>query len=229
MIPRQRLATAEAPDGALLDLFRRGDEYVIRIREGGYQLMSSDDESSSRSLAELGCRGLERAKSGRVLVGGLGMGFTLRAALDCTGPGVEVEVAELVPAIVDWNRDIFGELAGHPLKDARARLHVGDVRDCIRRRGGRYDAILLDVDNGPEGLVHRANDAIYGKRGLAEAWNALRPGGALAVWSFSDDARFTRRLETAGFDAEVHRVHGSRKGRGRYHYIWEARRPSPRR
>lgn len=205
-----------------MELYRRGHEYEIRA--GGYQLMSNEDESSSRSLAEIGCRGLEGARSGRVLVGGLGMGFTLRAALEHSGPGVTVEVAELVPAVVDWNRDILGELAGHPLDDARTVLHVDDVRDCIRRGRARYDAILLDVDNGPDALAHPANDALYGGRGVAEAWDALRPGGALGVWSFSDDPRFTKRLEAQGFAAQVHRVHGSRKGRGRYHYVWEARR-----
>jgi spermidine synthase len=225
VIPRLKLATAEAPDGTLLELYRRGHEFEIRA--GGYQLMSNEDDSSSRSLAEIGCRGLGPARQGRVLVGGLGMGFTLRAALEHTGPGVAVEVAELVPAVVEWNREILGELAGHPLADPRARLYVGDVRDRIREARPPWDAILLDVDNGPDSLAHPANDALYSARGLAEAWGGLRPGGVLGVWSFSDDARFTLRLRSQGFAVEVHRVHGSRKGRGRYHYIWEARRPEP--
>jgi spermidine synthase len=222
VLPWIELARAEAPDGQRLVLRRRGQSYLIVA--GGHDLMSSEDEGSSRDLAILGCAHLPRAGAARVLVGGLGMGFTLRAALEATGPQVAVEVAELVPEVVDWNRGELGALAGRPLDDPRTTLTAGDVRAPIRAARARYDAILLDVDNGPDALAHAANEALYGRRGLAEIRAALRPGGVLCVWSFTDDPSFTARLERAGFAAKLHRVTGSRKGRGRYHFIWIARR-----
>jgi spermidine synthase len=221
--PWERLAQSRAPDGNLLELRRRGHEYLILA--GGYDLMSSEDESSSRALAELGCAHIRREDAARVLVGGLGMGYTLRAALDATGTRAAVEVAELVEVVAEWNRGELGALAKHPLDDPRAELVVGDVADSIRQAKGRFDAILLDVDNGPEALAHEANSALYGRRGLKEAWAALRPGGVLGVWSFSDEPRFTARLRAQGFEVDVRRVDGSRKGRGRYHWLWIARRP----
>ena len=222
MQPWERLATATAPDGQPLELRRRGAEY--RIRAGRHELMSSDDESSSRSLAELGCAHIAAGTAARVLVGGLGMGYTLRAALDRVGPRSVVEVAELVPDVVAWNEGPLGPLAGQPLRDRRTELHVGDVRARIRAARDAYDAILLDVDNGPISVAHAANDALYAHRGIAESWAALRPGGVLAVWSLLDDSRYTARLRRCGFAVEVHRVHGSRKGRGLEHVIWTARR-----
>lgn len=188
--------------------------------------MSSEDEASSRSLAELGCAHLTPGPEVRVLVGGLGMGFTLRAALDLAGGGT-VEVAELTQAVVEWNEGVLGPLAGHPLRDPRTLLYVGDVRDRIRAAAARYDAILLDVDNGPIALAHRGNRALYGVRGIADAWNALRPRGVLGVWSLEGDERFTARLRRQGFDVRSHRVFGSRRDRGREHVIWVARKPRP--
>ncbi len=223
MLPWQQIDAATAPDGTELVLRRRGHEYLILA--GGYDLMSSEDEASSKALAELGCAHIDRTKPARVLVGGLGMGYTLRAALDLIGPDATVEVAELVPAIAEWNRDPLAELAQEPLDDRRAVLHIGDVGDHVRAGDGCYDAILLDVDNGPDALAHPQNEALYGERGLTEAWAALRPGGVLGIWSFSDDARFTERLERKGFAVKVNRVSASRKGRGRHHYVWVARRP----
>jgi spermidine synthase len=224
MIPWERLATAVAPDGEALELRRRGKDFVIRA--GGHELMSSEDEGSSRALAELGCAHVP--PRGRVIVGGLGMGFTLRAALDHVGPGASVEIAELVPAVVEWNEGPFdlGALAGHPLRDPRVTLRVGDVRQLIKEAKARYDAILLDVDNGPIALAHDTNDAIYGVRGTDRAYEALRPGGVLGVWSLADDRRYTARLERRGFEVEVHRVPGSRRGRGKEHVVWIARRPA---
>lgn len=228
MLPWETLATTLAPDGVPLELRRRGRDVVIRA--GAHELMSNEDESSSRSLAELGCAHLERAQRARVLVGGLGMGFTLRAALDRVGPNGVVEVAELVPAVVEWNEGPLdlGALAGHPLRDRRALVRHGDVRRFLCEAHERYDAVLLDVDNGPIALAHRANDGLYGHRGIDECWGALRPGGVLGVWSLLDDRRFTQRLERRGFAVRVERVHGSRRGRGREHVIWVARRPLPR-
>ena len=141
------------------------------------------------------------------------------------GPRGVVEIAELVPEVVAWNEGPLGPLAGHPLRDPRTELHVGDVRARIRAARGAYDAILLDVDNGPIAVAHQGNNALYATRGIDEAWHALRPGGVLGVWSLSDDTRFTTRLARRGFAAQAHRVFGSRKGRGREHVIWIARRP----
>ncbi|MBW2461681.1 MAG: spermidine synthase, partial [Deltaproteobacteria bacterium] len=210
---------ADAPDGKPLELRRRGHEY--RIRAGGQELMSNEDEPSSRSLAELGCAHIAPGPEVRVLVGGLGMGFTLRAALDLVGKG-SVEVAELVPAVVEWNEGPLGPLAGHPLRDPCTVLYRGDVRDRIRAASSHYDAILLDVDNGPIALAHAANDALYGRRGIAQCWEALKPGGVLGVWSLLDDQRYTTRLRQQGFDARAQKVFGSRKDRGREHVIWVA-------
>jgi spermidine synthase len=225
MQPWVKIGSAHAADGTLLELRRRGHEY--RLWAGGGDLMSSDDEGSSRALAELGCAHLVDTRKGRVLVGGLGMGYTLRAALDSTRAGVTIEVAELVPDVVAWNRGVLGDLAGRPLDDARAELVVGDVRLHIGAAPrGRYDAILLDVDNGPHAHAHVSNDGLYSVRGIARAWEALRAGGMLAVWSIRDDRRFSARLERHGFEVDLRRVEGSRKGRGRHHLVWLARRPA---
>jgi spermidine synthase len=219
--PWERLGEALAPDGEALELLRRDREYLIRA--GGYDLMSSHDDRSSKALAELGCAHIPADAQARVLVGGLGMGFTLRAALDALGARAVVEVAELVDAVAEWNREYLGELAESPLDDPRSELVMGDVSAVIGRAKNRYDAILLDVDNGPDALAHENNEGLYAGRGIAAAWKALRPGGVLGVWSFSDDARFTRRLKKQGFDAEARAVKASRKGRGRRHVIWVAR------
>jgi spermidine synthase len=228
----QDIAQAHAPDGTLLELRRRGSEYLIRA--GGFDLMSSEDASSSRALARLGCAHLsqlahraQRMPTGdsRVLVGGLGMGFTAEAALEITGPRTRIEVAELVPEVADWNRESLAELAGRPLDNPRLELVLADVGAVIERSRSRYDAILLDVDNGPDSLAHTANQQLYNAAGIASARRALRPAGVLAVWSFSRDASYTSRLKAAGFTVSVERVTGSGKGRGRHHYVWLAQAP----
>lgn len=223
MIPWERLGSAEALDGITLELRRRGEEYLILA--GGHDLMSSEDESSSRALAELCCTHLPTSRPPRLLVGGLGMGFTLRAALEEAGPEAAVEVVELIEAVVRWNQGELAQLAGEPLSDPRVELHVGDVRDRIAETTERYDAILLDVDNGPSALAHQTNESLYSNRGLRRAFRALAPGGTLGIWSFGEDERFTARLRRQGFDVGLHRVEGSRRGRGRRHRIWVARRP----
>lgn len=223
VIPWIKIAEGVAPDGLRLLLQRRGDEFLIRA--DGRDLMSSLDDGSSRALARLGCAHIDRSAEARVLVGGLGMGFTLAEALDRVGPRSSVEVAELVPAVVTWNRDYLGDLAGNPLRDPRAILFEGDVARAIARSAAEWDAILLDVDNGPSALAHRENHALYGDRGIGRIARALRPGGVLGLWSFGDDRGYTRRLERAGLRVSVERVEGSRKGRGRRHVIWIAKKP----
>jgi spermidine synthase len=219
--PWQILAEAEAPDGAKLVLSRRGDEYLIRA--GGYDLMSSRDDSSARALAQLGLAVLPRRPGMRVLIGGLGMGYSLAAALALLPADAEVEVAELVVAVVEWNRGELGQLAGRPLDDPRVRVHIGDVAERIRAARADYDAILLDVDNGPDPLAHDHNATLYGVAGLREAHRALRPGGVYGVWSYSDAGEFARTLARAGFSATVERVPNRGRDRGRTHAIWLGR------
>ena len=208
-----------------LRLFRRKDMVEFSIQISGYvsELMNSRMHASEDALADLGCAAVAKRAAPRVLVGGLGMGFTLAAALKALGPDGVVTVAELVPAVVEWNRGPLGECAGYPLRDPRARVHVGDVADRLRRGNGTFDAVLLDVDNGPEGMTHHGNNWLYSPAGLAAAQRTLRPGGVLAVWSATPDTRFTRRLRDAGFRVDVHTVR-ARPGKGAHHTIWLAHR-----
>lgn len=230
MKPWQILAEAEAPDGEALVLSRRGHEFLIRA--GGHDLMSSRDDLSARALAEIGCSALAEAglpATPRVLIGGLGMGFSLAAALERLPANATVEVAELVPAVVEWNRGPLAELAGAPLDDPRTRVLVGDVAELIAAARARWDAVLLDVDNGPDALAHEQNAALYRREGLRHAHRALRPGGIYGVWSYSDQGSFARTLEAAGFAASVVPVANRGRNRGRRHFIWLGRRhPGPR-
>lgn len=216
--------TAPVPGGAEeLRLVRRGSDFAINL--GRELLMGSRMRGSEEALARLGCAPvLARGSGGRVLVGGLGMGFTLRAALDLLGPAASVEVAELVPAVVGWVRGPLAHLSGNALADLRVRVHQADVAQPIRAARGSFDAILLDVDNGPAGLTREGNDVLYGPAGLRAAWTALTPGGALAVWSAFPDRAFGERLGRAGFAVEAHtvRAHGRKGAR---HTIWVATRP----
>jgi hypothetical protein len=191
------LERAVAPDGAELTLQQRGREFAIRA--GGQVLMGSRSSGSERALAEATCPRLR--PDARVLIGGLGLGFTLRAALDCLGPAATVSVAELVPAVVGWNRGPLGPLADSPLADRRVTVFPGDVREAWRA-AAPLDAILLDVDNGPTALTRPANGALYSEAGLREARAALRPGGVLGVWSAGPAPAFLARLARCGFEAE---------------------------
>ncbi|WP_027483169.1 hypothetical protein [Deinococcus pimensis] len=221
MIPWTVLGTAPIPGGeGELRLARRGAEFSISLSGRG-ELMNSRVHSSEDALAELAVAELH-APSPRVLVGGLGMGFTLAAALRVLPPGASVTVAELVPAVVDWNEGALGECAGWPVRDPRAVVRVADVADVIAGSAGAFDAVLLDVDNGPEGLTHRDNDRLYSRAGLAAARRALRPGGVLAVWSAHPSPAFTSRLRSVGFDVRAVDTR-ARQGRGSRHVIWLAR------
>jgi len=222
MIPRVLIGSAAIPDtDKELKLYRSGDVFSIKIAGRG-ELMNSRTHGSEKALAELACEHLGGQRQPRLLVGGLGMGFTLAAALRALGPGAEVVVAELVPEVVSWNRSVMGEPAGHPLRDPRTQVYVGDVGELIRRETRGFDAILMDVDNGPEALVRRANDWLYGPAGLRATRAALRPSGVLAVWSATPDRTFGKRLQQAGFDTREHVVHAHRAGKGPRHHIWIA-------
>ncbi len=224
MIPWVLLDSAPLPDrGGELRLFQRGEEFSIRITGGGGELMNSRVHGSEEALAELACARLVACERPRILIGGLGMGFTLAAALRSLGPTAEVVVAELLPAVVEWNRGPLGALAGHPLEDVRVRVQVGDVARCLQAQRQAYDAILLDVDNGPEGLTHPGNDRLYSVEGLSTALTALRPAGVLAVWSAGPDRNFTQRLRKVGFEVEEVRVRARGAVRkGARHTLWLA-------
>lgn len=220
MQPWIELGRAKAPDGSELVLRRRGEDFVIRV--GGIDLMSSRMHHSEDQLAWLGCAALASAPRARVLVGGLGMGFTTRAALSVLAPDAEVVVAELLPEVVAWNRGPLAEVAGRPLDDRRVQVVERDVVDVIAGSPSSFDAILLDVDNGPEALASTGNARLYSPRGLARIAQALRPAGVLAVWSVAGDERFTAKLARAGFDAKTERVRERPNG-GAIHCIWIAR------
>ena len=200
MKPWTVVGRASAPGGGELVLQQRGEEFAIRVN--GHELMSSRQHGSEEKLAELTCGALA-GKHPRVLVGGLGLGFTVRAALERLPPGAEVVVAELVPAVVEWNQGVLGPLAGRPLEDARVKVETRDVAELLREAPSPYDAVLLDVDNGPEALTQEPNRWLYGERGLAALRQALKPRGVVGVWSASPDAAFAQRLRRAGFDTQV--------------------------
>ena len=220
MKPWELLGRTSTPDGVELALTRRDREYVILA--AGKSLMSSRMHGSEEALATLACRALRRREEPAVLVGGLGMGYTLRAALDLLAVDATVGVAELVPAVVEWNRGPLGPLAGHPLSDRRVRVEVGDVGAILRASRDRFDAVLLDVDNGPAAFTASGNDGLYADRGLAAARVALKVGGVLAVWSAWDNRRFEQRLRYGRFEVEVERVRGRLKRGGPRHTIFLA-------
>lgn len=217
------LDTAAIPDnGGALCLFEYGDDFVIKIQGGhGGQLMNTRMHGSEDALAEIPCKRVAARSRPRVLIGGLGMGFTLASALRHLGENGEAVVAELVPGVIEWNRGPLGEKSGYPLRDPRATVLNADVAQVLQAEPQGFDAIMLDVDNGPEGLTQQANDWLYSRDGLAACARALRPRGILAVWSASADRAFSARLNQAGFKAEEVKVfaHGNK---GTRHTIWIA-------
>lgn len=220
MIPWVQLDSARTPDGGQeLRLKQRGTEFSIML--GTNELMNSRLSGSEDALARLSCERIAGRKQPEILIGGLGMGFTLRAALAALDGDAAVTVAELVPAVVGWARGPMSTIFGGCLEDPRVSIREADVGQLIRVRKAAWDAILLDVDNGPEGIVYKGNDSLYDAAGLTAARAALKPGGVLAVWSQGPDSRFTRWLKQAGFAVEEvnTRAHGKRGAR---HVIWVA-------
>ncbi|GJD53355.1 Polyamine aminopropyltransferase [Methylobacterium crusticola] len=224
MNPWVLLDTGAVPgtDG-VMRLMQRGDVFAIWVDT--VELMNSDRNGSERALATLGCARLRERPRARVLIGGLGLGFTLRAALEALGPDAAVVVAELVPAVAAWARGPLAHLFAGSLDDPRVQVQETDVHRLIQAGPERYDAILLDVDNGPRGLVRRANDRLYDIWGLKRAHWALRPGGVLGVWSGRPDRKFKARLARAGFAVEEHRVRSRGGEGGTRHMLWIATRP----
>ena len=228
MLPWVPLATAPLTTGGVLRLKRRGAEFSIML--GSNELMNSRLSGSEKALASLSLATFATHPAPSVLIGGLGMGFTLRAALQELGPGASVVVAELVPEVIDWASGPMADLFGICLDDPRVRIARADVADLIRpagtghhnqpHEGLAWDAILLDVDNGPDGLTQSANDRLYSSAGLAAAYASLRPGGVLGVWSAHPDAGFRRRMAQAGFAVTEHKVRANGSGGGAKHIIW---------
>jgi len=219
--PFELLGDTLSPDGTIIKLMRRGDEYVILA--DGAVLMSNRMYGSEEAVATFACQRMQTLQRPCILIGGLGMGFTLRTALDLLPQVATVVVAELVPAVVEWNRGPLGPLAGHPLKDKRVRVETQDVFVTLRSSPGQFDAVLLDVDNGPAAFTSANNAGLYDQRGIAVAHAALKPEGVLAVWAAQDDRKFAQRLRTGGFDVRVERSRGRLKKGGPRHTIFLGR------
>ncbi len=223
MIPRELLGTASVPGGEELRLYRHNRDFMIVL--GRNELMSSRMSGSEEALARLTCERLTGRPAPHVLIGGYGMGFTLRAALAELGKDAAITLAELVPEVIEWARGPMAELAQDCLDDRRVNLVMGDVADAIRTGKRGFDAILLDVDNGPDGLTSAGNDRLYSAAGLQAAKAALKPGGVLAVWSAAPDPKFSHRLAKAGFAVDEVPVHARIEGKGPKHIIWFATAP----
>ena len=223
MIPWSLLDTAQVPGGGgELRLKQRGAEFAIMLDQS--ELMNSRLSGSEEALATIACGKMRERETPRVLIGGLGMGFTLRAALAAVGPRAEIVVAELVLAVVAWARGPMAEVFGGCLSDPRVSIRETDVGRLIGGGASAYDAILLDVDNGPEGLTRKSNDSLYDLKGLSAARAALRPGGVLAVWSSGANPKFAWRLGKAGFAVEEIRARANGSRGGARHFIWMATR-----
>jgi len=219
--PLELLGQTVSPDGSVMKLIRRGDEYLILVN--GAILMSNRMHGSEEALATFAFQRMRTLERPSVLIGGLGMGFTLRATLDLLPSDAAVVVAELVPAVVEWNRGPLGPLAKHPLKDKRVRVETGDVAVTLSSRLGQFDAVLLDVDNGPAALTDSNNAGLYDSRGIAAAHASLKKTGVLAIWAAKEDRKFKQRLRDGGFDVQVQRPRGRLIKGGPRHTIFLAR------
>jgi spermidine synthase len=226
MIPWLQIDTTRVPGADVeLRLMRRGAEFSMML--GQNELMNSRLGGSEEALATLACRRIDDVKRPHLLIGGLGMGFTLRAALAVLDVQARITVAELVPAVIAWARGPMADIFGDSLTDPRADIREADVVEMIKASPSAFDAILLDVDNGPEALIRKANDALYNLKGLQSIRRALRPGGILAVWSSGPNTAFSKRLDAADFEVNEVGLRATTKRRGAHHVIWFATKPLP--
>jgi spermidine synthase len=223
MHPWTHLDTAHIPnEGGELTFFQRGDEFSIKLSGKRGELMNSQVYNSEKTLSQLGCAHIKPHYDAHILVGGLGMGYTLAAALKAVNADSQVTVAELIPEVVQWNKGPLGNCAGNPLQDPRTKVHIGDVKALLISRQATFDAILLDVDNGPKGLTHADNNWLYSVEGLKDIYDTLLPNGMLAIWSAGPDYLFTVRLKEIGFRVDT-RVVQARPGKGGRHTIFLAK------
>jgi spermidine synthase len=221
MKPWELLGQASTPEGSEITLTKRGGDFLIMA--DGRDLMSSRMKGSEQELARVGCDRAAKLETPCVLVGGLGMGYTLRATLDTLPPGAVVIVSELMPAVVEWNQGALGPLAQHPLQDKRVKVELGDVYETLRDGKDRFDVILLDVDNGPRAFSQQSNGGLYENGGLEMIKAALKPAGVLAVWSAWDDRKFEHRLKHHGFSVQTYHPRARLKQGGRKHTIFVGR------
>jgi len=220
MKPREKISTARTPDGGEMVLYQHDRDFSIMIN--GEDLMHSRQHESEMELARLGCAHLTGRKVPSILIGGLGMGYTLRQALDMLSPHAQVVVGELLGAVVEWNREFFGELNGRALEDERVDLKTGDVVELISRSKGRFDAILLDIDNGPSAMTASSNRRLYGREGVRACRRALREQGCLAVWSAEPSKKFEQLLMSCGFHVRRFRVPAYKGSKSRSFFVWVA-------
>ncbi len=220
MKPRVKIATARTPDGGEMVLYQHGRDFSIQIN--GQDLMLSRQHESELELARLGCAHLADRKAPRILIGGLGMGYTLRQALDMLSLRAQVVVGELLGAVVEWNREFFGELNGHPLGDKRVDLKTGDIVELISRSRSRFDAILLDIDNGPGVMTDSGNRRLYGREGILACRRALRKQGCLAVWSAEPSKKFEQLLMSCSFHVRRFRLSAYKGSKSQSRFVWVA-------
>jgi len=220
MIPRVIIATARTPDGGEMVLYQHDRDFSIKIND--QDLMHSRQHESELELARLGCAHLAGRKTPSILIGGLGMGYTLRQALDMLSPHAQVVVGELLDAVVEWNREFFGKLNGQPLEDERVDLKTGDIVELISRSKGRFDTILLDIDNGPSAMTDSSNRRLYGREGIRACRSALRKNGCLAVWSAEPSKKFEQLLMSCSFHVRRFRVPAYKGSKSQSRFVWVA-------
>jgi len=220
MKPRVKIAAARTPDGGEMVLYRHGHDFSIMVN--GQDLMLSRQHESELALARLGCAHLAGRPAPRILIGGLGMGYTLRQALDMLNPQARVVVGELLEAVVEWNREFFGELNGRPLGDHRVDLKSGDIVELISRSKSKFDAILLDIDNGPGAMTDSGNRRLYGREGILACRQALRQQGCLAVWSAEPSKKFEQLLMSCSFQVRRFRVPAYKGSKSQSRFVWVA-------
>jgi spermidine synthase len=218
MIP-YRLVDSATEHGTTLKLYQRGRDFSIRVDRAG-ELMNTLQHNSEEVLAKLACEHVTGIESPRLLIGGLGLGYTLAEALTHTGPDATIVVSELMPSVVRWNREHFGVVAGFPLLDERVDVLEQDVGKVMKENRNSFDAIMLDVDNGPDGFTRDDNDTLYGLQGLNNAYDSLKPGGVLTIWSAFTDTAFTQRMLKVGFKVKEQSVRARSAKRGTKHNIW---------
>jgi len=220
MKPRVKIATARTPDGGEMVLYQHDSDFAIEIN--GQDLMNSRHHESELALARLGCAHLDGRKAPKILIGGLGMGYTLRQALDMLSSDAQVVVGELLGAVVEWNREFFGELNGRPLGDKRVDLKTGDIVELISGSKSRFDSILLDIDNGPNAMTNSGNRRLYGRQGIGACRRALREQGCLAVWSAEPSKKFEQLLISCSFHVRRFRVPAYKGSKSRSRFVWVA-------